>query len=298
MQRWAFGELLSTLRQDLGWTQFELAQFSQVDIAVVSQIERGVKKYFDPDLLFKLANALQLTTLERREFFLAASGLDEKQTVRQPSARTATDVFEAGKILDKMTRLMEQVRLPAFLVDVYSDVIAINQPLLAFFKIPPALLGNGNSIPGGFNSMRLLFGRELIGRTQVADNWDSFALNSMRAFREISLRYRATPYFKYLMKAFRDPNEYPLFDRFWKLVSSMEQDKEANMDNFSYRHIEFGELKYYSSSTVTITSFGELFLNQYLPLDDHTSQIFEQLVHSSGREVVRLAPWPEKPRNS
>ena len=294
MQRKEFGELLATLRQDLGWTQFDLAQFSEVDNAVISQIERGVKKYFDPKLLFNLANALQLTTLERREFFLAASGLDEKQTVRQPSARTTTDAFEADKVLSKMIRLMEQVRLPAFLVDVYSDVIAINQPLLSFFKIPTALLESDRFIPGGFNTMRMLFGRELIGRTHVADNWDGYALNSMRAFREISLRYRATPYFKYLMKAFRDPNEYPLFDRYWKLVSSVEQDKEANMDYFSYRHVEFGDLKYYSSSTVTITSFGELFLVQYLPLDDHTSQIFEQLIHSSGREVIRLASWPEK----
>ncbi len=294
MQRKEFGELLATLRQDLSWTQFELGQFSKVDNAVISQIERGVKKYFDPELLFNLANALQLTTLERREFFLAASGLDEKQTVRQPSARTTTDAFEAGKMLSKMIRLMEQVRLPAFLVDVYSDVIAINQALLSFFKIPTALLESDRSIPGGFNTMRMLFGRELIGRTHVADNWDGYALSSMRAFREISLRYRATPYFKYLMKAFRDPSEYPLFDRFWKLVSSVEQDKEANMDYFSYRHVEFGDLKYYSSSTVTITSFGELFLVQYLPLDDHTGQVFEQLIDNSGREIIRLASWPEK----
>jgi len=296
MHRKEFGELLSTLRQDLGWTQFELAQIAQVDNAVISQMERGVKKHFEPELLFNLANALQLTTLERREFFLAASGLDEKQTVRQPSARTTTDAFEAGKVLNKIVHLMEQVRSPAFLVDVYSDVIAINKPLLAFFNIPPVMLENSASIPGGFNSMRMLFGRELIGRTHVADNWDVYALNSMRAFREISLRYRATSYFKYLMKAFRDPNEYPLFDRFWKLVSSVEQDKEANMDHFLYRHAEYGELKYYSSSTVTITSFGELFLDQYLPLDDHTSQVFDQLFRSSGRDVIRLASWPEKVR--
>ncbi len=66
------------------------------------------------------------------------------------------------------------------------------------------------------------------------------------------------------------------------------------MDHFSYCHVEFGDLKYYSSSTVTLTSFGELFLVQYLPLDDHTSQVLEQLVHNSGRDVMRLASWLDK----
>src|SRR3972149_370772 len=117
MNRKEFGQLLSTLRQDMGWTQFQLAEYAQVDEAVVSQMERGVKKYFEPELLFQLANALQLTTLERREFFLAVSGLEQKQMVRQPSAAMATDVFNVRKILDKMIELTGQVRLPAFLCD-------------------------------------------------------------------------------------------------------------------------------------------------------------------------------------
>ena len=72
MNRKEFGELVATLRQDLGWTQFQLAEYSDLDEAVISQIERGVKKYFEPDLLFQLANTLQLTSLERHEFVLAA----------------------------------------------------------------------------------------------------------------------------------------------------------------------------------------------------------------------------------
>src|SRR3990172_1994372 len=89
MNRKDFGKLLSTLRQDLDWTQFELSEYADIDEAVVSQIERGVKRHFEPELLFRLANALQLTTLERREFFLAASGLDQNQIVRQVSAGMA-----------------------------------------------------------------------------------------------------------------------------------------------------------------------------------------------------------------
>ena len=294
MNRKDFGELLSTLRQDLDWTQFNLSEYANVDEAVISQIERGVKKFFEPELLFNLANALQLTTLERREFFLASSGLDQKQIVRQPSAAMTTDVFNLRKILEKMIELTGQIRLPAFLCDVYSDVIATNQIVLSFFKVPPAFVGEADRIPGGYNTARFNFGKDLMARSHILDNWDNYALNSMRAFRENSLRYRAKPYFKYLMKVFRNPIEYPLFNRYWKMVSSVEQDKEANMDYFSFHHNEFGDIKYTSSSTVSITSFGELFLVQYLPLDVRTSQLFDDLAQQAGSGITRFASWPSK----
>lgn len=294
MNRREFGQLLATLRQDLDWTQFELAEYADVDEAIISQIERGVKKHFEPKLLFCLANALQLTTLERREFLLAASGLDQKQIVRQISPATSTDVFNVRRVLDKMVELTGQVRLPAFLCDVYGDVIAANNIILSLFRLPVEFVEPASQIPGGYNTARFNFGKDLVARSHVIDNWDGFALNSMRTFRENSLRYRAQPYFKYLMKIFRNGNEYPLFERYWKLVSSVEQDKEANTDYFSYLHDEFGQIKYMSSSTVSITSFGELFLIHYLPLDESTSQVFEQLAHQAGQGVTTFAPWPVK----
>ena len=294
MNRKEFGELLSALRQDMGWTQSELAEYSEVDDAVISQIERGVKKYFEPELLFCLANALQLTSLERREFVLAASGLEEKQIVRQPSAGVQTDVFNVTKILDRMVTLTGQMRIPAFLSDVYSDVLAANHMMLAFYNVPASMIENAAKIPGGFNTTRLNFSRDLLSRSLVTDNWDSYALRSMRSFRENSLRYRAKPYFKYLMKVFRNPAEYPYFERYWKLVSSTEQDKEVNVDHFSYTHREFGPLYYIAANTLAVTSSGNLILTQNLPLDEHTEDVFNQLKLRAGFGVERFAPWPLK----
>lgn len=294
MNRKDFGELVAALRQDLGWTQFQLAEYSDIDDAVISQIERGVKKYFEPHLLFQLANAFQLTTLERREFLLAASGLDQKEMVRQPSAGMLTDAFNVRKTLDKMIDVTGQVRLPAFLWDVYGDVIAVNNILLSFFKLPPEFVMRAGQIPGGYNVCRFSFGKDLVARNLIIENWDQFALNSMRAFRENSLRYRAQPYFKYLMRIFRNQNEYPLFDRYWKMVSSIEQDREVNTDYYAYHHSEFGEIKYISSSVISITSFGELILVQYLPLDRNTSQVFEQLAQNTVPGATTYAPWPAK----
>jgi transcriptional regulator with XRE-family HTH domain len=294
MKRKDFGELVAALRQDLNWTQSQLAEYSDVDDAIISQIERGVKKHFEPRLLFQLANAFQLTTLERREFLLAASGLDQKEMVRQPSAATLTDAFNLRKTLDKMVSLTGQVRLPAFLWDVYGDVIAANQIVISLFRVAFEYLENAGQVPGGYNVCRFSFGKDLVARSLVTENWDRFALNAMRAFRENSLRYRAQPYFKYLMKVFRNQNEYPLFDRYWKLVSSIEQDKETDTDYYGYHHSEFGEIKYVSSSLVSITSFGELYLVQYLPLDKNTARVFEQLAQSAGQGAMTFASWPVK----
>jgi transcriptional regulator with XRE-family HTH domain len=294
MKRKEFGELVAALRQDLGWTQFQLAEYASVDVAVISQMERGVKKFFEPNLLFKLANALELTSLERREFLLAASGLDQKEMVRQPSAAMSTDVFNVRKTLDKMIEVAGQIRLPSFVCDVYGDVIAANNIILSFFNIPPAFVEMAGQVPAGYNTVRFNFGKELVARSNVIDNYDQYALNSMRSFRENSLRYRAQPYFKYLMKIFRNRNEYPLFDRYWKMVSSVEQDKESNIDYFSYHHDKIGKIKYIASSAASVTSFGELFIVQYLPLDESTSRVFEQLAQQAGQGVRKFAPWPLK----
>jgi len=294
MNRKEFGTLIALLREDMDWTQFQLAEYAGIDTAVVSQIER-VKKHLDSELLFQLANSFHLTTIERREFFLAASGIDEKRIIRQPSAALATDTIDPEKVLKKMVDILEQLRLPAFIMDVYSDILAANFLAISFFQVPPEMFANAASIPGGYSSVRMMFGKELAVRPKITDNWDRYAIGSMQFVRENSLRYRAKPYFQYLMKAFRNPAEYPLFDRYWKQVSSFEQDREANVDVFSYTHADYGHINYATSTTTSITQFGELFMNQYLPLDDHTRALFDKIADQTGYGVLApLAPWPGK----
>ncbi len=294
MDRKDFGKLVSALRQDMEWTQFNLAEYADIDLAVISQIERGAKKHFEPELLVKLANAFHLTTLERKEFFFASTGIQPNKIVRQPSAALVTDTLDADKSLTKMVDLVGQLRVPAFLLDVYSDVLAINQITAAFFHIPQFMFETADYTVGGYNAIRLVFGKELAARSKITENWDGYALRTMRFFREVSLRYRARPYFQRLMKAFRSPVEYPLFDRYWKLASSVEQDREANVDLFSYTHVDYGRLNYATATTVSLTPYGELLLNQYLPLDDPTSRVFDQLSAQCGQGAIRLAPWPVK----
>lgn len=295
MDRKEFGILVSLLRQDLGQTQFQLAENSQIDNAVISQIERGVKKHLDPELLFKLANALHLTTIERREFFLAASGVEQSNIIRQPTLALATDSIDSEKVLGKMIRIIEKLHIPAFIMDVYSDVLALNNPALLFFQTPPEMVQSAPHLPGGYTTVRAMFGKELSLKSKITENWDQYAVGSMRFVRENSLRYRAKPYFRYLMQAFQNQNEYPLFDRYWRMVSSFEQDREANVDVFTYTHSDFGPITYATATTVSITPHGELFLNQYLPLDEPTRILFDNFIKTIGEGAIApLAPWPEK----
>ena len=294
MNRREFGQLVAALRQDLGWTQFQLAEIAELDEAIVSQIERGVKKFFEPELLIKLANSLQLTTFERREFILASSGLENSQMVRQPANGMATDTFHPSKILQKLFEIMQELRLPSFLCDVYGDVIAASAAMVRFFDVPPSMLETAAKIPGGYNTMRLTFSSDMVARMKVTDNWEAYAMTSMFSYRASTLRYRADPYFKYLIKTFHDPIRYPFFDRFWKRVSSIEQDKYMTTDIFEYQHERYGHVKYLADGITTITSFGELYLTKYLPLDDLTAEVFSSLFKEAGSAVIRFAPWPEK----
>jgi len=294
MNRKDFGTLVSALRQDLGWTQFQLAEYGELDLASIGLIERGKKRHLDPELLVKLASAFQLTTLERKEFLFAATGIGDEDLVRQPRAGLSTDAVSAEKVLAKMIDLLERLSVPAFLDDIYSDVVAANLIALAFMQVPAEMMANAADIPGGHNTMRLIFGKEMAVRSHIVGNWDQYARTGMWTFRQGSLRYRAHPYFRYLLKAFRNPVEYPLFDRYWRMVSSVEMDHEADYQEFSYEHDTMGHLDYIASFITSLTTYGELVLVQYQPVSDHTKAIFDRMLAENGHGVLRLAPWPDK----
>ncbi len=288
-----FGKLIATLRQELGLTQFELAFKSELDVAVVSQIERGVKRHFDADLLQSLASALELNILERRQFFIAAIGLEDSPDLQQAAQADSLEVKGANETLDKMVALLNQIRIPGYIVDVYGDVVAANMIAISLYQVSPDVIAESAGIPTGYSSLRFLFGGIL--QSVVSEGYDQYLLNSVCSFREVGLRYRAQPYFVQLMNEFRNSKKYPAFERYWRKAALMDDDKEANLDVFRYSHVQFGELKYITISTVSSTPFGELLLIYSLPMDKHTADVFEQIASAVGTQGFRFAPWPHKP---
>jgi hypothetical protein len=177
-------------------------------------------------------------------------------------------------------------------MDVYADVVSANRIMLALLQVSPEVIAQAPLIPGGYCSLRVTCGEML--KTAIPTGYEAYVLTSMRDFREISLRYRARPYFQYLMKEFRNPKKYPWFERAWQKAALVDDDKAMTIDSFSLYHAQYGQLTFYSTASVTPTSYGELYLAHYLPADAQTAAAFEQLANSVGTEVVPFAPWPEK----
>lgn len=294
MNRIDFGKIVASLRQDLGLTQTELAERADVAFPIVSQIERGVKRNFNAELLVALADALELSTFERRQFMLAAIGVEPHNMVRPNLTHSTSETANAKKELDKIQAVVEQLRVPAFVVDPFYDFVMVNRILLKLFGVDDSLLASLAETPLAFNSINITFGKILFTRQILNSNWEQYAFNTMRGFRELSLRYRAHPYFEYMLSVYRNSDDYPFFERFWKMVSSVEEDKEANWDFLEYEHKKFGHLKYMAESVIFITVYGELYVILYQPLTEKTQEVFSSLAAEAGAEVVRLAPWPEK----
>lgn len=292
MDRKSFGKLLAVLRAEANLTQAQLAELVDIDPAVISTLERGRKKNVEPGLLFKMANVLNMTTLERRDFFLASSGLDETHIVRQTGGAVFTEVFDSRQVLRNMDVIIGKLRIPSYLVDVYAEIILANKISLDLLQIPANAFEHADKIPGGYSALRFIFGDMM--RSAIPVGYENFVLTIMRAFREVSLRYRARPYFQYLMKEFRNPKKYPWFERAWQRASLVDDDKAMAVDSFSFQHALYGPLTYYSTSSVYFTPYGELFLVQYLPADAQTVEVFEHLANTVGTETVHFAPWPEK----
>lgn len=294
MNRKDFGKLVAGLRQDLGWTQAQLAEITEIDEPIISQIERGVKKHFEPEQLVQIADALQLSTLERREFFLASTVIAKWEMVRPNFPHSTSDAANPEVVLKTIEELGAFVTMPAYVIDPYYDFIMVNPVFMALFDVDASMVQQLSDSPLGFNSIHLTFGKGLLARKQMTQNWEAFALTSMRGFREVSMRYRATPYFDYLMKHFKNPAEYPFFDRYWKMAALSETDKAGNYDIFDYNDQKYGHLKYMVAATYIVTAFGELFFMQYHPMQENTMRIFAELAQKHGNGLIRISSWPQK----
>ena len=97
-----------------------------------------------------------------------------------------------------------------------------------------------------------------------------------------------------LMHEYRNVQKYPLFDRYWRRVSTIEDDKASTLNSLEIEHETYGSLRFTVSVSVTLTSYGELFLSHYFPLDHLTASTVIRIAEKVGNEVLFLSPWPQK----
>jgi len=290
MDRLEFGALVTILREDLRLTQAELAEKSGLDVAVISNVERGERRGLLKDgMLLKLATGLQLTTLERREFFFAASGVSEKEVFR-PGDETEIVKFDPENQFQNIKDFVSCVQIPTFVIDSYCDVLLANQCAIEFYDFPQSLIVAANDAIGGHNTMRLLFHPESNFRRMVRNDWEVHALINLRSFRRRILRYRHKKYAVDLMREFLDNKKYPLFERYWRKMLFETSDEVGNSIYLS----ESGVGCVGQESFLATTPYGEIYLYQLVPIKKQATQLFQKIMASVGEGCVEFAPFPDK----
>jgi transcriptional regulator with XRE-family HTH domain len=289
-----FGKLIAALRreqrdeQDRECTQARLAETAGLSEQIIGKIERGEKVTYEADLLINLAKAFRLSSRERKEFFLAAVGLAEKDIPRPANT--------PEKILTSLITIMETTALPAFIVDAYDDVVAINPLALALFDFTEDMQKEAPRLVGGYNVMRVVFSKKSPYREALAkEQRERYITQNLQFFKTITLPHRASPYFTYLMKGFRKDKDMSLFNAYYAESANDDHDDFYIEDEvLNINHEKLGQLRCYSPSMAALTPVGNLYLLTEIPADQPTLRIFSRLALTCGTGALRLASWPQK----
>jgi transcriptional regulator with XRE-family HTH domain len=295
MNRFDFGTLVSSLRLELGWTQSELSEQTDLPLAVISNVERGERRGLLKDnILIKLARGLQLTTLERREFILAASGLGENNN-EEPEDNPKISNMEIEALVNDLAERVGYLAMPCIVTDAYCDLIMINNSAQLYYHPTQSMLKVDPGQVGAYNQMRYVFHADSPFRELQGPDWEKASIATLRFFRRRTMRVRATRYFSDLMAHFRNEEEYPYFNRFYKRMLFDLQD-----DYFHEIQIPRDEKQFLYTDLSTLlasTPAGELYLHYQAPLNKHTADVFADLYRQAGVGVVRYSQFPDPRKN-
>ena len=298
MDRKSFGKLVASLRKELfdeagnRLTQANLAQKAAtlnpqtpLNEIIIGKIERGERAILDDQTLLSLADALELLVGERREFFLAATGLDNPQIFPSPT--------EAEAILDPAKQMLADIQLPAFLVDTYLDVIAVNGPLIQLFDVSKTVLIEASRPSFNVNLLHFLFSDafEQQRRVMRREQWDYLAMRSVMYFRRMTLPYRMTGYFEHLMQGLR---RFRDFRWYWEQIFYEEQRYFVGGESYQMQ-LPLGErFSYLTAPLITLTPFGNLEINTFVPRNWETAVFFHHLAQKKLSATQQLSTWPYK----
>ena len=292
MNRENFGKLIVTLRQeridyDTGqpWSRRTLATETGISYDVLGNLETGRKTNLQQDDLIALANAFQLSTGERREFFSAANGIDTKHLVAEQNSPEV--------VLEHCREVLETIRSPAILVDPFFDLLAVNMAAVYLFSLQDSDYLDWRNQPYPHNILTYLLdptignpGR-LIGR-----NYREFLTRNVMNYRIRSLPHRHKPYFKAQIARFQ--KSYPIFQSLWAETQQMDEDIFLGLP-YTVTTKNWGVLRIMGSLLAFPTEFGNLEIIIEHPADDHTSTVLPNLIKTAGHGFIKLYNWPEKP---
>lgn len=290
MNREEFGQLVKALRNEVimfpeakAMTQDQLADKINEPARAIGQIEQGNRANLEPLLLAKMADAFDLTSMERAAFHNAAASVD----VETKTSNTE----EPEKILDLLLNEARTIQVPAIIYDPLYTAVAANTLILKLGIVPDDLLDSGGDLVSGFNTLRYFFSDQSPYPDLAGPSWEQFAIRNIQHFRASSLPYRHTKRFEHI---FKELCEHARFRDCWARTKFTGKDIFYGWEGMSYHHPSFGPLNYIISSVPTLTNAGELWLVTYVPRDKQTVTVFQKMVSQFGANMHRFAQWPYK----
>ena len=301
MNRVNFGKLISALRAEIDdedyhpWTQKKLADETGLSEHIIRNIEQG-RRRLDSETLIILAEALRLTSGERKEFFLAASGVEYKDIAQRET--------EPAIVLNYLIQRMERVYLPAYIIDSFCDVIAVNSAVMRLLDLDMAGLSleTMRAKPFGLNMLQFVFSDKAVEYYQKLmgkQHWLDYAYQNMMIFRNYTLRYRSTDYFQELLEELKKLPHFKKYWREWRDPYWREEyfgQKDHFIDNeYIYQNSrKMGALVYFSTAITALTTFCDLHFCVYVPATSHTANMFLEISQDNGADIMQVSPWPKK----
>ena len=287
MEHEAFGRIVAALRKEQidyasgrRWSQQKLAEETGLTKRIVSKIERGRQARLDGEVLQELARAFKLTSLERREFFAMASRLSDKTFVRAD--------LNHEEVFEKAWSLLDTLCSPAFLMDPFANIVGINRAMVAFHGCNLAQINAAKAATEGVNLLTLLLAPDAALRQVLGHGWHSIALDIMRQWRAMTLRYRHTERFQKLYAAL---SAFPDFHMFWSVSRHRVQDVNSHLRSYVYTHKMHGPVGYTVFTNSSLSDYGDLYLSTYVPQDRGTVDLFQELAGKDSH-ALPLASWP------
>lgn len=288
MEAATFGQLVKELRKTTSdprgdrWTRETLSKYIHITSDQLGRLERGERKNLDHQTLNLLAEAFRLTPAEKKEFLVIASGV------------AGIDLYyklDPKEQLDKLIDIAGNFLVPAFIVDAFQDLIAVNQPCLALMGINEERVEFARRQKVGFNNLYYLYSSALGFKDLLGPLWRGVALLQIYKFRRSSLRFRNHSYFKMLLKELL---KEPQFDVDWYSANRDTLHHYSEYEHFVYEHPIHGNLDYMTTETRIETLYGELHLYVHNPYNIETSRVFDKLRQHKGPKLIRLGSWPDK----
>jgi hypothetical protein len=279
MNRQQFGMIIKNLREeridleDKKWSMGYLAKLSDSTKKKIEKIEYGEKKKLKDDELVQLADAFQLSPMERKEFYLAALEVDDQNlTNNYPDAQ---DIFEMLLI-----PLMNEISLPSIVINHFYDIVAVNSLFASLYNLDITQelenLKLNKKIPNIMNY--LCTNKSFMSVVGEMALREFLEINIMH-FRTATFRYR---YMERYLELLSELKKSKNFEIIWNELLYFPKTHVYNAATLGFDHKLFGELKFLTKETVFLTNKHELYLITY-----------NKLKTIRPNEIITLQQWPD-----